>query len=300
MMKWPWVFLFFLLSLTAFSAEKLEFFYGPDCNKCEKAKAVLINYQQSHPEINIIGMDVFQDKESLKRLQFISLKEKATGQDLPVFYYRSSIKTGFKEPGSLITWLDETQKYQEALGVTKFLGMSFSYEKLGGGVFSLLLGMKDFFLSLWGLTLIVLSVGLSLKHARLESIIGLLSFTIGAIVSSVLWSFPTARVLFEQTVMIDAYICLALLLVSLFMILKKKKKLLSGWGELALFSLGLLIQRFFTLTSSFELLKLQDTLFESGMGQANQVAMGTLYGLVQLLLSVVIVLVIKIFVSKKV
>lgn len=283
MMNWPWLFLSLLISFSAFGGDKLEFFYGPDCNRCERAKAALINYQATHPDIEIVGVDVYESPDHLARLRFIGVKEKIESLDLPAFYYHSTMSAGFSDPMKLTEWLDETRANVGRLGQFNFFGMTVHFEKAGPTLFSALIALKDLVFSFWGGLIILSSLGLIFFNHKFESLIGTLCLMMGAVTSAVLWSLPSTRLFYERTVMIDALFAAVLLLGALYLIVLKGKKSLSGWFELGLFSFGLLSQRVLSLFSGFELLRLQDMLLEAGISGGMQVGMNMVYGLIQLL-----------------
>jgi thiol-disulfide isomerase/thioredoxin len=290
MMKWPCLFLCLSFSMSVF-ADKLEFFYAPDCPKCEHANAALVDYQGKNPHLEIVGVDVTQNKENLARLRYLGLKERLPSLDLPAFYYQSTMKAGMEGPQSVIAWIEETKKNTKEVGVFNFFGMDISYEKTGASLFSILLAVKDFFFSLWGVVIIACSLALALIQKRFDSMIGILAFSSGAIFSSILWTFPAARVWFDQVAMVDFFLGIALALLSLGMVIKSKKYSLSGWSELGLFSLGLVLQRIISFFSGFELLRLQDVLLEAGAGIGHQAAMNIVYGLVQLFLAGIVIVI---------
>ena len=91
--------------------------------------------------------------------------------------------------------------------------------------------------------------------------------------------------------MVDFILALIGVVVSIVMILKTKKFSLSGWSELGLFSLGIVLQRLISIFSGFELLRLQDALLEAGSAFGEQLAMNIVYGLVQLVFATIIIFV---------
>lgn len=290
MMKWPWLLIGLVFSFSVFAA-KLEFFYGPDCPRCEHARAALVDYQGSHPDLEVVGVDVYKNPENLARLRYLGIKEKLITMKLPAFYYHSTMKAGLDNPQSLLVWIEETQKNAVDIGVFSFFGKMISYQKSGALTFSVLLAIKDFVLSIWGLLLIALSLGLIFLQRKFDSVIGMFCFLTGATLSAILWSLPSTRVWFEQVVMVDFILALIGVVVSIVMILKTKKFSLSGWSELGIFSLGIVLQRLISIFSGFELLRLQDALLEAGSALGEQLAMNIVYGLVQLVFATIIIFV---------
>lgn len=284
-MRWPWLFLCLVFSFPILAAERLEFFFGKDCSKCEHAQAALVAYQGKNPDLEIIGRDVTEGRDHLNRLRFIGLKEGFENLAIPAFYYHSNLKAGMADPSELLKWLDETKKSSLRSDEITMMGVQISFKKSGALVFSVILALKDFFTSVWGLALILFSFFLVyFGKRRLDAMIGALSFSLGAISSSLLWNYPGTRIFFGQVFMLDSFIAIVIFCVALLMILKTKKYNLSGWMELGLFSLGSVGQRLTTVFSGFELLRLQDVLLEAGASNTQQLGMNIVYGLIQFFL----------------
>ena len=293
MLKYSVFFFLMIFSGLSISMDKVEFFVGPECPQCDQARLTLTDYQKAIPELIIQEINIFSTPENSERLRYLVAKEGLTNVELPIFYYHSTLRSGFREPQALINWVNEIKANINPVSEISFLGMTVTNEKNGSPCFAFILGVKDFFFSFYGLAMLMITTLIAFSFYRMDGLVSLFAVYLGALISGVFWSEPSSRLIFERYGMIDLYGAAIVLVLCAFLIIKNKFRPLGGWQELGFLSVGMIIQRLAVIITRPEIIRLQDTLFEAGTEGVQQLGINIVYSFTQFLIAVIVLIIFK-------
>ena len=189
-----------LHSANSFASRTIEFFWKTACTYCEEAKQVLEEFRLTHPEVQIISYNVYENPLALERLESY-----ANGQQIavPAFYSSGRLIIGYSDKERLIAQL-ENSKFGLMPGSTdgscqvvetecaekhkdKFIKIPLVGKvdptKMGMPVFTIVLGLIDGFnpCAMWVL-LFLLSLLVNLKDRKRMAMIAAVFVLVSGIV----------------------------------------------------------------------------------------------------------------------